>query len=389
MKNYFLALGRYPNLSLAELQGQLDVIFYNEENQYLIAENLEFKNPRDLPRPPEQLFLDSLGGTMFMGETLKECESYNDLKDFIQDLVVNEAVSKIGFCTFGVGKNFLPKLIGETKDFSREKDHKLRIENFKSASLSSGQIFERRLTQKGLVLGIAQEGNQFLVSKIIANQNLRNYELRDRKKNFRDAKMGMLPPKLAQILINLSHPDHKDTIIDPFCGSATVNIEAAIAGFKTQGSDINEHFVTKSRENFDQMSEKFRYEKSTGTFETQDVTKIDWKAASGIIATEGWLGENFEQTPSVDQIKANKAAVLNIWRQVFLNLKDSNIRSVAFCLPCWNVKSRKFSISQELISDINAAGFELKKFPNQDTSFIYERETTFVAREILVAQKVA
>ena len=72
MKTYLLILGRHPELSRAELRGKLDEVFYDEEKNLLIAENLKFINPRELPRGEEQLFIDQLGGTIRMAEVVEE-----------------------------------------------------------------------------------------------------------------------------------------------------------------------------------------------------------------------------------------------------------------------------------------------------------------------------
>lgn len=391
MNSYLLALGRNIPLSLAELKGRATIDFIDEKAGYALASKLEFKNPRGLPKAAEQLFLDQLGGTIFIAEVLGEFGSQKDLEHIIKKCVVEGAFEKLGISTFSVGKNFLPKLLGHLKDWSYENDYKLRLENFKNQSVTSGQIFERRMTQKGLVLVVAQAGNQYLLARVVANQNLRNYKLRDRNKNFRDSKMGMLPPKLAQILVNLvvCEPGEKTTVLDPFCGSGTVNIEAAILGCQTKGSDINSYFVSQSEENFMQMAEKFRYPQVTGTFDTQDVVHLDWSKLSEncVVATEGWLGENFEKRPSRKDIDENVRLVSEMWSKVFANLAVHPIQRMAFCLPAWNFQREKISIFSLLKPEIEKAGFMVKPLSERAETIYYEREKAFVAREIVLIER--
>ena len=48
----------------------------------------------------------------------------------------------------------------------------------------------------------------------------------------RSMTVGMMPPKIAQIMINLGTKGHKNVIIwDPFCGLGTTLIEALNAGY--------------------------------------------------------------------------------------------------------------------------------------------------------------
>jgi len=48
-----------------------------------------------------------------------------------------------------------------------------------------------------------------------------------------------LDPILARAMINLSEINASKSLLDPFCGSGSILIEAALMGFKATGSDIN------------------------------------------------------------------------------------------------------------------------------------------------------
>lgn len=389
MKNYLFVLGRNFELSRTELMNFCDEVFSDSEKGLFIGKNLRFENPRELPKTPEQLFQDRLGGTIRFGEILGEFFSKKELVDTMLALLEKEEKRKIGFSTIGAGKKLFSEIFQAIRDYSQGKETKIRIENSKGGNMTSGQIFDRKLLQKGIDFVIWKRGNSFLLARTVANQNLRNYTLRDRKKVFRDSKMGMLPPKLGQILINLANPSFEETIIDPFCGSGTVNIEAAVTGYKTIGSDINPDFVEGAIKNFEQMAQKFRYDEASGEFKTQNVTRIDWSDQSGILCTEGFLGENFDSNHRVTprEIEAEERKVLAIWEKVFQNLVDSKIRKVVFCLPCWNFRGKKHSISQKLFAKIPKNSYIPQALFARQKTFIYERDKTFVGREICVMER--
>lgn len=383
MKTYLLILGRHPELSRAELRGKCEEVFYDAEKNLLLAGNLQFTNPRDLPRAEEQLFLDQLGGTIRMAEVVGEFFDKTKLQKAIWDRITKAEKFKCGFTVFGGGKTLLSDLIFSTKDHF----DKIRVENYQQQNLSSGQIFQRRILQKGHEFVVWKRDNSYLLCETVANQNLRNYELRDRKKDFRDAKMGMLPPKLAQILLNFATEGQAQdmTVLDPFCGSGTVNIEAAISGFPTQGSDLNERFVGKAAENFAQMAEKFRYEVETGKFRTQNANRcLEDLKVPVVIATEGWLGENFEARPDRETIHKNAGEVLDLWRQVLSHAAEHKMARLALCLPAWNRAGSKQSISEKLLLHAKRLGYEPVLFPSGKPSTYYERENAFVAREVCV-----
>jgi len=84
-------------------------------------------------------------------------------------------------------------------------------------------------------------------------QDFKAWSNRDYGRPARDAKSGMLPPKLARMMINLtgSVMDKKFCpLLDPFCGSGTVLMEAALMGWpKITGGDISEKAIENTRNN--------------------------------------------------------------------------------------------------------------------------------------------
>ncbi|MCL2333274.1 DNA methyltransferase [Candidatus Methanoplasma termitum] len=60
-----------------------------------------------------------------------------------------------------------------------------------------------------------------------------------------------LHPKYARALINLTGAKKGDTILDPFCGTGGIVIEAAEMGMKAIASDFDEEMVLGCRENMD------------------------------------------------------------------------------------------------------------------------------------------
>lgn len=75
---------------------------------------------------------------------------------------------------------------------------------------------------------------------------------RDRNKPYQDKKKGLLPPKIARILVNLAVGDRQiedKTLLDPFCGSGTVLMEAALIGLHPIGNDLDEAQVSGAQAN--------------------------------------------------------------------------------------------------------------------------------------------
>ncbi|MBT3583005.1 methyltransferase domain-containing protein [Candidatus Woesearchaeota archaeon] len=65
---------------------------------------------------------------------------------------------------------------------------------------------------------------------------------------------AMLKPKMARLLVNLTNA--KKQILDPFCGTGSILIEAGILGLKPIGSDIDSKMIEYSKINTKQFKVK-------------------------------------------------------------------------------------------------------------------------------------
>ena len=67
-----------------------------------------------------------------------------------------------------------------------------------------------------------------------------------------------MPPKLARCMVNLARPKTGSLVFDPFCGTGSIIIEAALTGCRVLGADIQRQMVKGSKANlafFDVKSE--------------------------------------------------------------------------------------------------------------------------------------
>ncbi len=58
-----------------------------------------------------------------------------------------------------------------------------------------------------------------------------------------------LHPKLARVLVNLTGVSKGHGVLDPFCGTGGILLEAGLMGMKVMGSDIDERMISGSRQN--------------------------------------------------------------------------------------------------------------------------------------------
>jgi len=390
MKLYLCVLGRNRELSLVELQMQSAVLDWDISEGLAVVKNINTVNPRELPKTPEQCFLDRLGGTIRMGEiiaTVDESEIFSVLTHQIQSQKT-EGKIHLGMTGFGVKKTFVADLLLQIKQTLKNQNRNVRLLNPSGVPLDSGKIFGEKLLKKnGFEFLLWKKSGKFFVAQTIANQNLWNYTIRDREKPFRDAYMGMLPPKLAQILINLSSPSDDDVIYDPFCGSGTVNIEAVLNNFYTKGSDLSTNFIKGARSNAKSISDRFRLPLDFFSFSVADATKISWSSEKkGVVCSEGFLGKNFSHPPSSAEIFAEKKSIQSLLTAFFQNLDPSIVPRVVICLPAWKKPSGYDSIFVSLASRIK--NYQPILLWKEKKSLFYDRPGQFVAREVTMWEGV-
>jgi tRNA (guanine10-N2)-dimethyltransferase len=87
----------------------------------------------------------------------------------------------------------------------------------------------------------------FIDNKILVTERLFKidkkhfYNLKPHKRPF--FYPGSMSPKLARCMVNLTGVKKKDLVLDPFCGTGGILIEAGIMGLKVVGADIDERMV--------------------------------------------------------------------------------------------------------------------------------------------------
>jgi tRNA G10 N-methylase Trm11 len=302
---YFFILGNHPDISIAEIYSVFgDDFEYDWVRQsVLLVETEKEIQASDL--------IKRLGGTIKIGEILKKTEA-NDKSSLLElirevQLPKGKGKFKFGFSYYGK-KNLAFKAIAmEYKNYLKEKNISCRWVTSREAVLSSVVVEQNKLTDKnGYEFVFIETDDSLVFGRTLSVQPFKDLSMRDFGRPARDDRSGMLPPKLAQIMLNLSgvKPAKDLVLLDPFCGSGTVLMEAALMGYKNLiGSDISKKAVEDTRQNLNWILRKFPDIKvNNQTFEC-DVTNISSAIDNNslsLIITEPFLG------PQRGEIDLNK-----------------------------------------------------------------------------------
>jgi tRNA (guanine10-N2)-dimethyltransferase len=371
---YIAILGRQPQVSMAEL-----VSLYGDAVQFLNF---------DLAIVDGEIDLKRLGGTQKVAEIIAEFP-HAKLDEALQKLRGPELLAKlirrsdkklaIGISVYGQ-KVLIRELFRtglELKKLLRAQGQAVRIIEGKGASLSTAQVLHNAMTTGGAEIVIATGQNKTLIGVTREIQDIEAYSKRDHGRPARSAKIGMLPPKLAQIMINLASPAADSVVLDPFCGTGVVLQEAALMGYQAYGSDIEASTVEMARINMDWLEQPV-------TLETTDATTHTWKAPIGGVVTEGYLGPTLEREPDEAQLKTLRRDASLLTLAFLRNLRPQLESGTPVCitLPAWKQGSRYARL--EIIDQIESLGYTLKQFfPVLQGDLLYHRPDQIVGRELV------
>jgi tRNA (guanine10-N2)-dimethyltransferase len=218
----------------------------------------------------------------------------------------------------------------------------------------------------------------------------------------------MLPPKLAQIIINLAAgelseetltnicdipasqelplPRLEQTLLDPFCGTGVVLQEAALMGYEAYGTDLDQRMVDYSEKNLAWLAESRRLPAVCCRVEPGDATDHTWKQPVDMVAAETYLGRPFTRKPDAEML-ARTISDCNLIIKKFLQNIAPQLRSgtrLCLAVPAWHTGKNEFK-RLPLIDQISDLGYNQLSFEHvRDDQLLYHREDQIVARQLLV-----
>ena len=391
---YVAIAGRQPLISLAEIQALYD------KAARLVGKKLVFFEIDEDGEENISPDINRLGGSLKLGRFFD-----TDFSKLAKFLATAHPEGKI---TLGISDFSKQKKSGLAKQKSMELKRNLarmgrsvRVITSNEPEISSATAHHNQLGEKAGCFEIFLIDREIYLS--LGTQNITAYTERDQARPARDAKVGMLPPKLAQILINLCGKLPEGTrVLDPFCGTGVILQEAAIMGYVPYGTDLNERMVEYSKKNlswlFNKRNQKRfkilpdliqKKDQILNTISMGDATSFTWEGEIDAVAFEGYLGAPMSKPPVDIKFKTEKAKCREI-AMGFLKNITPQIKSgtpVVMALPAWLRENGKYA-GLNILDEIQEMGYNFEKFQDLSQSdLLYYREGQIVAREIIVIRK--
>lgn len=403
MNLYAFELGRAKDLCFAELLaifGQSALVERNLDTAIFQLHDQDF-----------QVLQNRLGGTIKIVEIVGEFDyksgkqPYDSIKLIIENLLQSAFSGRSGKIPFAVSTlSFkdpteinIKQLLNFSKIFLKSLGLNSRFVNKNFKNTKSSTIYKARVLEKGIDLNIIKgDFGKIFVGKTVAIQDIDAYSSRDYGKPHRDAKNGMLPPKLAQVMINLSGVNSgktsAHTIFDPFCGTGTILMEGMLMGLPVIGSDIAPKMVDFSEKNCQWLKNEFKTSASgselSSSFrvferDARFLNKNTLPEKIDVIVTEGYLGKLFSKPPEALEQEMSFRELANLhlnWLSAAAPLLPPKGK-IVMCTTAYRIgkKLNHFPHFEELVAK---AGYKIL------ANFSYSRPDQIVARDIRILEKI-
>lgn len=377
-------LGRQPKLSLAELEAKFssEAIRPLGEGAALIdADSLDFERFGGLIRSAKLLTRlenhDFRKSIDYIARTLPDHLGYFEGRKIPFGLSVygfDLSVKAIGRSTFAIKKSL------------KNSEKTLRIIENKAPDLNAAQILRNQVIKKGLELLLIRDGDDVVLAQTIAIQDVDAYSRRDYDRPCRDPRVGMLPPKLAQIMLNLANPPVGGLIMDLFCGTGVILQEALLMDYPVIGTDISQKMVKCSETNLNWL-EKTRGLTSKFAIRAANARVLKIEEDISAIASEVYLGTPLLKEPTEATVRDLRAEAEGLITETLKNLAPQLRAGAPLCLavPTWRRGRNFIRLHLENLGDLGYTRASFVHVHNEE--LIYHREGQYVGRELLVLKR--
>lgn len=390
---HFAIFGIHPRLSLAEFRALKSAI----PAPICIGNGALFD---DSEWDGAEL-MNTLGGTVKLGDVIAtvSAEELNGRR------IAEELGSRIGdkAIDFGltvIGSKRFMKLPIEFKRALKSRGIASRWVTGKEGSeIAPAAIAKMNLTSKGFDLCVFVDGSDAHIGVTTHVQDADAWSLRDYGRPARSEAKGMLPPKLARMMVNLAMiPTTHVTLLDPFCGSGTILMEAALSRKDVAliGSDNDQTQIADTKKNNSWLMEKnilSENDEKRITVFLSDARHLSQKLEPNSVhrvVSEGYLGPLLHGSESLLALKRNAKEISDLWIETLTELRPLLTKDARLVCVWPAFKTTGGVVRVDLEQDIPAIGYAtVDPFAGwniQPGPLLYHREGQRVMRRIVIIE---
>lgn len=372
--NYIAILGRQPELGLVELES-------------LVGADGVQPFGRQTALISRMLDMNQLGGTVKLAEVLYRgpATSLRELPVVAAELPLG--ASKTPFALSAYGLRVTPRELMaaglELKKQLRARGSVRLVTPGRGLEVSAAELRHNRVLEDGFELIVAAAEGEMVVARTTGVQDIDWYSKRDYERPARSARVGMLPPKLAQVLVNTTRAE---VVVDPFCGTGVVLQEALLLGRAAVGSDLAPEMVAASKQNLEWLAGVAPAPLPDWVTAEADARTVRLPRDCAVVS-EGYLGPNLSKPLSPAQLSSIKPELLALYQDALRNFARQLPAGgeVSLCVPAWRVGKHWDYLA--LVDELPDLGYTLKGFRHVRAPLLYAREDQVVGRQLLLLRK--
>lgn len=240
---YAFTLGREWKLSLAELFHIFGAESYQSHSEEVAIFHIYEWSGEQI----EKRFM-TIGGSIRVIRIMSESTPETFPTDILTHLKQLSKTERITFAlgTYGCATGILDRAMRMKKTLT-DSGYSVRVVNHEAKNINAASFKKERLAKSKHEYNLIKVGDKSYLGQTLACQDIDAYVKRDIGKD-RDMIVGMMPPKLVQMMINIGQTREQKSIYDPFCGLGTTLIEAANMGYTNiYGSDLSVEMVRATK----------------------------------------------------------------------------------------------------------------------------------------------
>lgn len=402
MTSWIFILGTNPALSVEEILTVLgctmDAVTDVGPDFAIVSTSAEFAAVDLLSR---------LGGTIKIGRLHQQMTSVSQVTPTVwrQTLRLDSDASKkiiFGFSQYGLAKSaYALQGVGlKVKKLLKGEGYNARLMANKEGQLSSVAVQKNNLIGTELLI---IKGTQIYLGLTEAVQDFERYGQRDYGRPERDSARGMLPPKVAQMMINLAQIPDSGSVLDPFCGLGTVAQEAWLMAKQRKifCSDSDSQAVEQAQKNIQWlMSDVHSDSVRCKVGSVQTVSQLWPDQPFDAVVTEPYLGPARELQRSMSDVRRTEiiTEISKLYLQAFQQFAKV-IRPQGRVVMVWPMYQHggRYELLP-IMTDVAKLGFRpllpevrhsrLASELTERGTLWYHRQDQAVAREIVVWEKI-
>jgi tRNA G10 N-methylase Trm11 len=372
----------------------------SKDNIHLFTEDIFLIKSDDITEEILSKIFNRLGGFVRYGEIIDDTETF--LKEFEKSKErVVFGISLLGQLErsdAGKDNAFIKRLANQIKKGLRDSGLSARflIPRGSSLELNAAQVLNNDILEKGFELSIIRnrQRSEEIYGNTIALQDLEGYVQRDMNRPHSDIKTGVLPPKLARMMVNFTGLK-EGTIWDPFCGSGTILMEAAVLGYNFLGSDADENALYYTQENIKWLNKQgylgnivYELFKFNVTSPDKEIIKELKNTKIDAIVCEPFMGPPQKNVVSREKAEQLLTSVKELYLSLFKVLDEEvGVRGgkMVLIIPSYKTSDgwKTFSIYDVITNRWKLLNTQLS--PNKDLK--WGRKNSIITRNIYILQR--